>query len=116
MITREDLDTAIAKCQGERNPDVNTCIMLAAFYTIKNELYGNSEQFQNGASYTAAPTVIDTGERFIDYQRDTELSKLIDGKEAYPVWEVVDELMQTLKMIMPPLYSGTMQKIRAKTK
>jgi ATP-dependent helicase/nuclease subunit A len=29
--------------------------------------------------------------------------------------EVMDELMQTLKMIMPPLYSGTMQKIRAKT-
>lgn len=115
MITEQDLQEAIAECQGERNPDANTCIMLAAFYIIKNELFGKSEQFENGASYAAAPTVIDTGERFIDYQKDTELSKLIDGKEAYPVWEVMDELMQTLKMIMPPLYSGTMQKIRAKT-
>lgn len=53
--------------------------------------------------------------KYIDYQRDTEFSRLIDGKEAYPVWEVMDELMQILKMIMPPLYSGTMQKIRAKT-
>lgn len=114
MITEQDLQEAIAECQGERNPNAQTCIKLAAFYTILENIR-KPEQQDYGASYTAAPTVIDTGERFIDYHRDTELSKLIDGKEAYPVWEVMDELMQTLKMIMPPLYSGTMQKIRAKT-
>lgn len=115
MITEQDLQEAIAECQGERNPDANTCIMLAAFYTIKNELYGNSEQFQNGASYAAAPTVIDTGERYIDYQRDTELSKLIDGKEAFPVWEIMDEMMQMLRLVLPQMYSRTMQKIKLKT-
>lgn len=116
MITEKDLQEAIAECQGERNPNAQTCIKLAAFYTILENIKPKAVQQDSGASYAPAPTVIDTGERYIDYQRDTELSKLIDGKEAYPVWEVMDELMQTLKMIMPPLYSGTMQKIRAKTK
>ena len=33
------LDEAIAECQGQRNPDSKTCMMLAAFLTIKKELY-----------------------------------------------------------------------------
>ena len=114
MITEQDLQEAIAECQGERNPNAQTCIKLAAFYTILENIKPKVQDY--GASYAPAPAVVDTGERYIEYTRDTELSRLIDGKEAYPVWEVMDELMQTLKMIMPPLYSGTMQKIRAKTK
>ena len=39
MITEQDLQEAIAECQGERHPNANTCMKLAAFYTIKNELY-----------------------------------------------------------------------------
>lgn len=111
MITKEDLEAAIAECQGERNPNAQTCIKLAAYYTILDNIRKPEPQ-DYGASYTAAPTVIDTGERFIDYHRDTELSRLIDGKEAYPVWEVMDELLQTLKMIMPPLYNGTVEKLK----
>ena len=44
MITEKDLQEAIAECQGERNPNANTCIKLAAFYTIRNELFGNSDK------------------------------------------------------------------------
>ncbi len=39
MITEHDLQEAIAECQGKRNPDANTCIKLAAFYTIKEHLF-----------------------------------------------------------------------------
>jgi hypothetical protein len=42
VIRIEDLDTAIAECQGRRNPDAKTCIMLAAFYTIKREMFGDA--------------------------------------------------------------------------
>ena len=34
MITEQDLREAIAECQGQRNPNANTCIKLAAYYTI----------------------------------------------------------------------------------
>ena len=34
MITRRDLLEAIDKCQGQKNPNANTCIKLAAYYTI----------------------------------------------------------------------------------
>ena len=39
MITENDLQEAIAECEGVRNPTANTCLKLAAFYTIKDKLY-----------------------------------------------------------------------------
>ena len=41
MITLHDLDTAIAHCQGESNPNAETCKQLAAFYTIKQAMFGS---------------------------------------------------------------------------
>ena len=43
MITEKDLQEAIAECIGQRNPNANTAIKLAAFYTIKRELYGEDK-------------------------------------------------------------------------
>lgn len=40
MIKLEDLEEAIAECQGQRNPNADTCIKLAAFYTIKRKCLG----------------------------------------------------------------------------
>ena len=34
MIKEEDLQEAIAECQGVRNPNANTCLKLASYYTI----------------------------------------------------------------------------------
>ena len=44
MITEKDLMEAIAECQGQRNPNANTCIKLAAYYTILNNLQATAEK------------------------------------------------------------------------
>ena len=51
MITLDDLEAAIAECEGERNPNANTCIKLAAYYTILNEKQGKPPVY----SYSAEP-------------------------------------------------------------
>lgn len=106
LITKEDLQQAIAECQGERNPNAQTCIKLAAYYTILENIGG-----QQSYAYTPAP-VYDGGERFVDYSTGTELSKLIDGKDAFRAWAVMDELLQAVRLLMPPLYSGTVDKLK----
>lgn len=110
MITEQDLVEAIAECQGERKPNANTCIKLAAFYTIKNELFGKAEQLQRtemspaNYSFSAGPT--------IDYSSDTEFSQAITGKDPATVWPVMDELMSTVQALMPRLYDGVMQRLQ----
>ncbi len=102
MITERDLEQAIAECQGERNPNANTCIKLAAYYTIKNELFG-------APSYSYAPEPVDT---HIAYKSDTEFSQAIEGKSPDEVWPVMDELMSTIQVMMPRLYDGVMRRLQ----
>jgi hypothetical protein len=52
MITEKDLKEAIAECEGERNPNANTCIKLAAFYTILDNMYGEKTEIPNNYSTT----------------------------------------------------------------
>ena len=83
MITLHDLDTAIAKCQGLADPKPADAIKLAAFYIIRNEMYGQQGE-QSPAlpaySYSAARETI---ENTIDYYTDTEFSQAIDRRQIF---------------------------------
>ena len=103
MITEKDLQAAIAECEGARNPTSSTCVKLAAFYTIKNELYGKQTY-----SY-AAPPVNEVDE--VTYVSDTEFSQAIQGKRTNDVLAVIDELMETLSAINPRLYASVLRRI-----
>lgn len=108
MITEHDLDTAIAKCQGLADPKPSDAIKLAAFYIIKNEMYGAQDRAQS-YSYAGPPESV---EEIISYQSDTEFSEAIDGKRSSDIWPVIEELMEVLRVTTPRLYKGVMRKIQ----
>lgn len=113
MIAEKDLKAAIAECQGERNPTANTCIKLAAYYTILKEISNSEKASQiesNAYSLASAPAPYNNN--IIDYYSDTEFSEIIDGKNSMSVWRVMDELMSTLQAIQPRLYNGVIRKLR----
>lgn len=105
MITESDLNTAIAECQGKRNPDAKTCMMLAAFYTIRREMFGEEKDAEPSYSFAPAPVAV------IETDRDSEFARAVDGKEQERVIPVLDELMQTLSVIQPKLYDAVMAKL-----
>lgn len=105
MITEKDLQEAIAECQGQKNPNANTCIKLAAFYTIRREMFGDPEP----VSYAFAPA---PGRNLIEINSDSEFARAIDGREQADVWKVLDEMMETIQMIHPRLYNAVMDQLR----
>lgn len=105
MITLEDLDSAIAECKGKRNPNANTCMMLAAFLTIRKHLYGDGASEGDGYSLSAAP-----GAR-VEYTSDTEFGQVISGRNAEDMWSLMDEVMSTIQIVNPPLYRSVMRRI-----
>ena len=107
MITQHDLDTAIAECQGKQNPDSKTCIMLAAFYTIKREMFGDAEKIQHPSQSFAPAPVRNT----VDIDSDSEFARAIDGRDLGEVFPIIDELMETLQIIQPRLYDAVMMKL-----
>ena len=117
MITEKDLQEAIAECEGQRNPGANTCMKLAAFYTIKEHLYPSKDKEDAPPEYRQAPPMayMNNGnhiESLIEYESGSEFSQRINGKPAAAIWPVMDELMDALMAINPRLYDSVMRKIK----
>lgn len=114
MITEKDLQEAIAECQGQRNPNANTCIKLAAYYTILDHISEKpkDETYQNDLHYNIEEThSFGTGPSMIDYSGDTEFAQLIQGKDPADIWPIMDELMSTIQILYPKLYSSVLTKL-----
>ena len=108
MITEKDLQDAIAECQGTRNPNANTCIKLASFYTILDHLERQEEKAHaTGYSYDIAPTAES------EYESESEFGKLVASVGRYKLFETIDELMETLRIMQPRLYEAFLRKLTA---
>lgn len=107
MITEQDLLEAIAECQGQRNPNANTCVKLAAYYTILNNLHQTSDILVSHGGYSYSPL---NTENTVEYTSNTDFAKIINGKSASTMWAIVDELMSTLMYLNPKLYNDAMNK------
>lgn len=108
MIREDDLREAIAEMQGQKNPNAQTCIKLAAYYTILDHITGKDptplQTYSDMSSYSA-------GSSAIEYDGESDFAKAIKGRDPSDVWPVMDELMTTLQVMHPRLYSGVMARI-----
>lgn len=114
MITEKDLQEAIAECLGQRSPNANTCIKLAAYYTIQQNLFPgtSTENVQVPSSYSFAAPPVEQVET-VKLDSDSEFSQMIGGRDVNDVLRICDELMNTLKLINPRLYDGVIRKLLA---
>lgn len=110
MITEHDLQEAIAECEGQRNPTANTCIKLAAFYTIKQHLFPDPDSAPAPQVYSYDPVPSTT---MVNYSGESEFAQAIQDLPDDLAWSIMDELMSTLEILNPKLYNSIMRKIRA---
>ena len=94
MITRKDLLEAIEKCQGQKNPNANTCIKLAAYYTILD----HTPEDNPGYSYMSQPS-------------NSEFINLIKSRSVDEVLLILDDMMEQLQVVAPKLYYETMERL-----
>ena len=92
MITRKDLLEAIEKCQGQKNPNANTCIKLAAYYTILD----HTPEDNSGYSFSGP---------------SSEVMSIVRQKNMDDVLMIMDGLMETLQSVNPKLYYDTMDRL-----
>ena len=108
MITRQDLNAAIAECIGERDPNANTCIKLAAFYTIRQNLFPD-EQDEPVLTYSYAA---EPEPQTVHINSDSEFAQAAEGLPQEQVWALMDELMATVSVLQPRVYAAVLRKLR----
>ena len=98
MIRKDDLLDAIAECQGQRNPNANTCIKLASYLTILEHVDKQNEVEApvNNIAYSYA---------------DSELTQKLAGKTSDDIMAIFIELMETLEVLNPRLYQSVLRKL-----
>ena len=77
--------------------------MLAAFYTIKNEMFGEEKK----AEYSFAPAP----DPIIEINSNSRFARLIDGRKQADIMPVIDELVGTVQIIQPRLYDVFIEKL-----
>ena len=107
MITEKELLEGIAECQGQRNPNANTCVKLASFYTILDHISEKEDTQERipAPMYSYSPGLE-------KYKSDTEFGYIIQDMDEYEVMEIMDELMSTLSVIEPRLYASVIRKLK----
>lgn len=111
MITEKDLQEAIAECQGVRSPNANTCIKLAAFYILQDHLFG-ARQREDPGGYSFAPAAVSLPAETVAVAGESDFAQAVTGMDPAEAWGVMDELMDTLRVINPGLYRGVLRKLR----
>lgn len=99
MITERELLKAIKECESEPITP-SKCDKLANFYIIYDHLFGVPE-----------PSKAREVEYVISTNGNSAFLKIIDGMNADKVWKVMDELVETIRVINPRLYDGVMRKL-----
>lgn len=110
MIRENDVREAIAEMQGQKNPNANTCIKLAAYYTILDHIL----EPQTPAIVSREPMMFSGSGSMPDlivYDGDSDFAKAVNGKESSKVISLIDELMTTLQVMHPRLYTGVMARL-----
>lgn len=111
MLERRELDERIAEIVNKRDQTVGEIRDLAAFIVARNDLSKESAVGSYGDAApnpTAAPIV----ETAIGEHGDSDFLQLIAGRDADHVWAVLDEAMETLKVMQPRFYTGVLRRIQ----
>lgn len=103
MITPQDLKAAIAECEGERNPNANTCMKLAAYYQLLDRKQNADPLPKEQYSYENRTTEIPYS--------NSEFSQIVEQVGIDKAFSVIDELMELLYVENRPLYESVMRKI-----
>lgn len=108
MITENDLHEAIAECQGSRSPNASTCMKLASYYTILDHINKDTdkEPVIPGYSFASAPT-------FEAYSSQSEFGTIVKDIDYMECMKVLDEMMETMRIMVPKLYDAVMRRLTA---
>ena len=104
MISERELLQAIRECEAEP-VTASKISKLADFYTVYDHLFRESGVLE--------PYCQNEVEKTIETKGDTEFLAAANGKKADDVWPIIDDLMDTLRVVNEKAYNSVLRKIKA---
>lgn len=109
MLDIREIEYWISRYEQEADK-LDQCVILAALYACRDKLTGNKEPASKAAGASMPPVA---QEEPLGLYGDSEFLRAVGGKEPAGVWAVMDELMETLRVVNARAYQSVMRKIGA---
>ena len=117
MLDAKEIAAAIAQLEY-LDSSYSNYAKLADLYIIRDKMEGKEKPLAYERLYSAAPASESvrarpsvSGQSEIDTYGDSDFLRSISGKDPQKVWDIMDELMDTLKIVNQRTYDGVMRKI-----
>lgn len=107
MLDAKEIAAAIAQLEYLESSYSNYA-KLADLYIIRDKMEGTERPLAYEQSYSAAPAVAAAG---VSVTGDSDFLRAVSGKDQQSAWDVMDELMDSLKVVNARLYDSTLRKI-----
>lgn len=109
MLDPKEIDIEIARLEyGESSYPAYA--KLANLYTIRNQMQKQEPETRSyEPTYSSAPA----DPALVEAYGDSDFIVAISGLNQAEVWEIIDDLMDTLRVTNPRVYNGIMRRLRA---
>lgn len=101
MLNIDEINAAIRKLENGETTLAN-CSKLATLHTVRDHLIGTDYA---PYSYSAAPVM--------DVSGDSDFLRTVSGRDNQAVMDIMDDLMDTLRVAMPKAYRSVMERLRS---
>lgn len=95
MVNLETINREILDLE-QRDTTFATCERLAWLYIVRDHLTGQEQK-------QAVP---------LSTEGDSEFLQAVDGKDSVAVWQIMDDLMDTVRVTAPRAYASVLRRIR----
>lgn len=106
MLDAREIDHAIAQLEYEESSYPNYQ-KLSSLYIIRDHMQPKPEPVYEAVDYSAAPAPA------MELYGDSDFLQAAAGKDPYEVWNIIDDLMDTLHTVNSRVYESVMRKINA---
>lgn len=113
MLDIKEIEQEIAELERAKNHSPSACMYLAALYSIRDHGSAGVQHEPIMYSQAAAPIPAPVVSAKLDIYGNSDFLRAVDGKESNEAWDVINELMDTLKVVNPRVYDDVMRKMRA---
>lgn len=96
MLNLDEINKEILMLESNRDTTYAVVEKLAMLYVVRDHITGQ----------TAAQPVP------LEVSGESEFLKAVDGRDSVQVWAVIDELMDSLRVINQRAYDAVLRKIR----
>lgn len=108
MLDIREIDEAIAELE-RREATFSGCSKLADLYTIRAHMTGQSTPYERQYSQSAGSPIQEERPDL----GSSDFLRVVSEKDPSASWAIMDDLMDTLRVVNPKAYDGVMRKIKS---